>query len=151
MTVRAVAPERSRPRLTSQAGFLLIALTLLALIAIAPSRAYLSERGHIAELQRKAEGLERANAVLQSEIVRLHEPAEKERLARECLGDGQAGGDRLRDRRPDRRHRTRSLLTERSRDPPGGEGRQSLDRPQAPSSPSRRLAAATATEFPFAS
>jgi cell division protein FtsB len=86
MTVRAVAPERSRPRLTSQAGFLLIALTLLALIAIAPSRAYLSERGHIAELQRKAEGLERANAVLQSEIVRLHEPAEKERLARECLG-----------------------------------------------------------------
>ena len=86
MTVRAVSPERSRPRLTSRAGFLLIALTLMALFAIAPSRAYLSERGHIAELQRKAEGLERANADLQAAIVRLHDPAEKERLARQCLG-----------------------------------------------------------------
>jgi cell division protein FtsB len=91
MTVRAVAPERSRLRLTSRAGFLLIALTLMALFATAPSRAYISERGHIAELQGKAEGLERANAALQADIGRLHDPAEKERLARECLGMVKAG------------------------------------------------------------
>ncbi len=86
MTVRAAAPERSRPRLTGRAGFLLIVLTFLAVFAAAPSREYLSERGHIAELQRKTQGLERANAALQADIVRLHDPAEKERLARECLG-----------------------------------------------------------------
>jgi cell division protein FtsB len=86
MTVRAVAPEGSRPRLTSRAGFLLIALTILALFAIAPAREYLSERDHVADLQQKAEGLERANAALRADIARLHDPAEKERLARECLG-----------------------------------------------------------------
>jgi cell division protein FtsB len=91
MTVRAVGPERSRPRLTRRAGFLLIVLALLAVFATAPAREYLSERAHIAELQRKADELERANAALQADIVRLHDPAEKERLARECLGMVEAG------------------------------------------------------------
>ena len=86
MTVRAVAPERARPRLTGRAGVLVIVLAILAVFATAPAREYLSERGHVADLQRKAEGLERANAALRAAIVRLHEPAEKERLARECLG-----------------------------------------------------------------
>jgi cell division protein FtsB len=91
MTVRAATADRSRPRLTGRAGFLLILLTFLAVFAAAPSRMYLSERGHIAELQRKTQGLERANAALQADIVRLHDPAEKERLARECLGMVQGG------------------------------------------------------------
>jgi len=91
MTVRAAASDRSRPRLTGRAGFLLIVITLLGVFATAPFREYLSERGHIADLQRKAEGMEQANATLQADIVRLHDPAEKERLARECLGMVEAG------------------------------------------------------------
>ncbi len=91
MTVRAVAQDRSRPRLTGRAGFLLIMITILAVFAMAPFREYLSERGHIAELERKTQSLERANATLQADIVRLHDPAEKERLARECLGMVKAG------------------------------------------------------------
>jgi len=91
MTVRAVAPARARPRLTGRAGFLLIMITFLGVFATAPLREYLSERGHIAELERKTQGLERANAALQVDIVRLHDPAEKERLARECLGMVEAG------------------------------------------------------------
>jgi len=91
MTVRAVGPERSRPRLTGRAGFLLIVLTILAVFATAPARQYLSERGHVADLQHTAEGLERANAALRGDIARLHHPAEKERLARACLGMVEAG------------------------------------------------------------
>jgi cell division protein FtsB len=91
MTVRAVASERSRPRLTGRAGFLLIVITFLGVFATAPFREYLSERGHIAELERKTQGMERANATLQADIVRLHDPREKERLARECLGMVEAG------------------------------------------------------------
>lgn len=86
MTVRTAAPDGHRLRLTPRAGFLLIALTLLALFAVGPAREYVSVRGHIAELERKAEELERANTALHREIHRLHDPAEKERLARECLG-----------------------------------------------------------------
>ncbi len=91
MTVRAAASDRSRPRLTGRAGFLLIVITLLAVFATAPFREYLSERGHIAELELKTQGLEGANATLQADIVRLHDPREKERLARECLGMVEAG------------------------------------------------------------
>jgi cell division protein FtsB len=91
MTVRASAPDRSRPRLTGRAGFLVIMITILAVFAMAPFREYLSERGHIAELERKTQGMELANASLQADIVRLHDPREKERLARECLGMVQAG------------------------------------------------------------
>jgi cell division protein FtsB len=91
MTVRAVAWERSRPRLTGRAGFLLIVITFLGVFAAAPFREYLSERGHISELERKTQGMELANATLQADIVRLHDPREKERLARECLGMVQAG------------------------------------------------------------
>ena len=91
MTVRSVGHERSRPRLTGRAGFLLIALTILAVFATAPAREYLSERGHVAGLQQTADGLERANAALRADIARLHDPAEKERLARACLGMVEAG------------------------------------------------------------
>jgi cell division protein FtsB len=66
-------------------------LALLGVFATAPAREYLSERGHIAELQRKAGELARANATLREDVVRLHDPAEKERLARECLGMVKAG------------------------------------------------------------
>jgi cell division protein FtsB len=91
MTVRSVGHERSRPRLTSRAGFLLIVLTILAVFATAPAREYLSERGHVADLQQKAEGLEGANTALRADIAGLHDPAEKERLARACLGMVEAG------------------------------------------------------------
>jgi cell division protein FtsB len=86
VTVRGVGPERSRPRLTGRAGFLLIVLTILAVFATAPAREYLSERGHVADLQQEAKGLEGDNDALRADIAILHDPAEKERLARACLG-----------------------------------------------------------------
>jgi len=91
MSVRATSPEGVRLRLTGRAGVLLIVLTLLGAFATSPVRNYLSERGHISALQRQAQQLEDANAALQTEIARLRQPAEMERLARQCLGMVAAG------------------------------------------------------------
>jgi cell division protein FtsL len=78
--------ERDRPRLTGRAAALLVAVALLALLALVPARQYLDQRGRIAELERQAAQLEQQNRSLRSQIAALHEPAELERLARECLG-----------------------------------------------------------------
>jgi cell division protein FtsB len=78
--------ERDRPRLTGRAGFLLVALTVLLVMAMVPARQYLDQRARIGELERRTAELEAQNAELREEISRLHDPAELERLARECLG-----------------------------------------------------------------
>jgi cell division protein FtsB len=78
--------ERAGPRLTGRAAGLLIAVTLLVLLALVPARQYLEQRGHIAELDRRAAELQLQNEELRGEIARLRDPAELERLARECLG-----------------------------------------------------------------
>jgi cell division protein FtsB len=54
--------------------------------AMAPLHAYLEQRSKIAELQREATVLQRANADLEQRVGQLHDPNELERLARECLG-----------------------------------------------------------------
>jgi cell division protein FtsL len=78
--------ERETPRLTGRAAFLLVALTLLAVMAMVPARQYLDQRARIGDLERRTTELEDQNAKLRAEVTRLHDPAELERLARECLG-----------------------------------------------------------------
>ena len=84
--VRRGRLERDRPRLTGRAAVLLIAMALLVLMALVPIGRYLKQRASIADLERRAAQLEDTNAALRAEISKLHEPAELERLARECLG-----------------------------------------------------------------
>ena len=78
--------ERSRPRLTGRAAVLLIAIALLVIMALVPIGRFLEQRTAIADLERRAAELEDRNADLRSEITKLHDPAELEKLARECLG-----------------------------------------------------------------
>lgn len=80
---RAEGPTR---KLTPRAAVLAALLTAVSLFAVAPARAYLEQRARIAALERRVEILARANARLEAEIQRLRDPAEIERLARECLG-----------------------------------------------------------------
>ncbi|HET9722667.1 MAG TPA: septum formation initiator family protein [Actinomycetota bacterium] len=77
---------RDRPRLTARAAALLVVVAILALLTLVPARQFLAQRGQIAELEARAARLEQQNDALQREIARLKDPAELERLARECLG-----------------------------------------------------------------
>ncbi|HEX5950760.1 MAG TPA: septum formation initiator family protein [Actinomycetota bacterium] len=77
---------RDRPRLTARAAALLLLVAILALLTLVPARQFLAQRGRIAELEGTATRLEQQNDALQREIARLKDPAELERLARECLG-----------------------------------------------------------------
>lgn len=86
MSVRSEAVAGPRPKLTARAAGLLVAMTVLALVAIGPAREYLGERARVTELQRKAAQLEVENADLRAQIDELYQPTELERLARECLG-----------------------------------------------------------------
>jgi cell division protein FtsB len=80
------ALERAGPRLTGRAAALVVAVMLLVMLAAVPARQFLAQRGRIAELERRATELELRNAELRQELVRLRDPAELEKLARECLG-----------------------------------------------------------------
>jgi cell division protein FtsB len=82
----ARAIERDRPRLTGRAGALLVAVTLLVMLALVPVRTFLDQRGQIAELERRTLALQVQNSVLRRDIAELRDPAELERIARECLG-----------------------------------------------------------------
>jgi cell division protein FtsB len=59
---------------------------LVAVIAIAPARAYLEQRDRLADLERQATAMEQANDELRRRIADLNDPGTLERLARECLG-----------------------------------------------------------------
>ena len=78
--------NRDRPRLTARAGALVVIVTLLGVLAVVPARAYLDQRAQLAALELQAQQLEDENAAIGSAIAKLHDPAELERLARECLG-----------------------------------------------------------------
>lgn len=78
--------ERDRPKLTGRAGALLVAVTLLAMLALVPVRTFLDQRGQIAGLERRALVLQVQNSLLRRDIAELRDPAELERIARECLG-----------------------------------------------------------------
>ncbi|HJS26442.1 MAG TPA: septum formation initiator family protein [Actinomycetota bacterium] len=78
--------ERDRPRLTGRAAALLVAVSLLAIMAVVPARQLLGQRARIAELDRRAAELEAENGDLRAEITALGDPAHLEKLARACLG-----------------------------------------------------------------
>jgi cell division protein FtsL len=78
--------ERDRPRLTGRAAALLVAVSVLVVMAVVPARQLLEQRGRIAELDRQAAVLEAQNADLREEISALHDPVHLEELARACLG-----------------------------------------------------------------
>ena len=78
--------ERTGPKLTGRAAGLLVTMMLLVLLAIVPAREFLAQRSRIADLQRHTAELEQANDRLRDRIARLDDPAELERIARECLG-----------------------------------------------------------------
>ena len=81
------AKAKRRPvRVTPRAAVLLFAVFLIAMVAIAPARAYLQQRSTLHELEREAARIAEANAVLERRIDQLNDPQTLERLARECLG-----------------------------------------------------------------
>lgn len=82
----ARARARVRARLSARAGTLFLIVLLTGFLAIVPAREYLAQRARIADLERRAQILEKANTDLSTEIDRLHDPVYLERLARECLG-----------------------------------------------------------------
>ena len=94
---RARGESLARPVERPRRGAALIALAVL-LLAIAPLRGYLDERGQLADLRQQATVLERQNRALQDTIDRLSDATFLERMARECLGMVEAGRDRVRDR-----------------------------------------------------
>jgi cell division protein FtsB len=86
MSSRAGAVPRVRPRLTRRAALLGAILLMLVATAIVPLRQYLSQRSRIGALERKIEILVQERGRLERRVERLQDPAELERIARECLG-----------------------------------------------------------------
>jgi cell division protein FtsB len=84
---RGKGTERSRAaRITPRASILGFVVFVAAIFAVAPARAYLDQRAQRNQLANQVSQLQEQNAVLQQQLDRLHDPAELERLARECLG-----------------------------------------------------------------
>lgn len=84
--VDAQIVERPSVRLNPRAVVLLLIALAVMLLAIAPLRGYLDERGELKDLQTQATALERQNQTLQERIDRLSDATFLERIARECLG-----------------------------------------------------------------
>jgi cell division protein FtsB len=78
-------PQRAT-RVTPRASILGIIVLVAVIFAIAPARAYLDQRAEQRRLTEQVEQLQAQNAALEQQLERLHDPAELERLARECLG-----------------------------------------------------------------
>jgi cell division protein FtsL len=84
---RGEQTDRSRfARLTPRASILGFVVFVAAIFAVAPARAYLEQRAQRNQLANQVTQLQQQNADLQQQLDRLHDPAELERLARECLG-----------------------------------------------------------------
>lgn len=79
-------PVTRKVRLTPRAGVLIFVVFLIAMVAIAPTRAYFDQRGRLADLERQATALEHQNEQLRLRIADFNDPRTLERLARECLG-----------------------------------------------------------------
>ena len=77
---------RPRPRLQGRTALLAGIVLLLAATGVVPAKQYFSQRARMAELEQKVELLAAERERLRAKVVRLQDPAELERLARECLG-----------------------------------------------------------------
>jgi cell division protein FtsB len=89
-TSPAAAPgkqgKRHGARVTPRASILGFIVVLAAIFAVAPARAYLDQRAEQLRLTEQVQELQTRNAALEQQLAQLHDPAELERLARECLG-----------------------------------------------------------------
>ncbi len=65
---------------------MVFAVFLVAMFAIAPTRAYLDQRARLTEMEAQVQRLADQNQVLQERIADLNDPGTLERMARECLG-----------------------------------------------------------------
>ena len=83
MTSRAA--DLPRARLTVRAVVLAALVLVLGVAASVPVRQFLAQRDEIAQLEQHVRQLEASNDRLRTEIERLHDPEELERIARECL------------------------------------------------------------------
>ena len=80
------AEPRRGVTITPRATILGFVVFVAAIFAVAPARAYLDQRAQRNQLAQQVQQLQQQNAHLQQRIDQLHDPAELERLARECLG-----------------------------------------------------------------
>jgi len=88
-TSPAAAPGEKQTkgmRLTPRASILAFVVFVAAIFAVAPARAYLEQRSQQQRLAQQVSELQQENAALQQRLDQLHDPAQLERLARECLG-----------------------------------------------------------------
>ncbi len=86
---RPGAGSDARPRRTRISGrFAVLILVVFAVLAlgVAPLRTYFAQRGQVTQLERQTQLLASQNQKLQRQVTHLGDPAELERLARECLG-----------------------------------------------------------------
>lgn len=86
MSAPSQSLPRTRVRLTARAGILAVLVLTIAALSIVPTRQLMAQRAQIAQLERDAATLQQANRELEAEVAKLHDPAELERIARECLG-----------------------------------------------------------------
>ena len=84
--VAVANPAGTSLRLNGRAVALLLISLAVMLLAIAPLRGYLDERGQLADLERQALMLERQNQELRERIDQLSDATFLERVARECMG-----------------------------------------------------------------
>jgi cell division protein FtsL len=82
------AKEPAKPglRLTPRASIVALVVFIAAIFAVAPARAYLQQRSEQQRLTEQVGQLQQQNAALAQRLADLNDPAELERLARECLG-----------------------------------------------------------------
>ena len=73
-------------RLTPRASIVAFVIFIAAIFAVAPARAYLQQRADRQRLAQQVSELQQRNAALEQRLGELNDPAELERLARECLG-----------------------------------------------------------------
>jgi len=78
--------KRDGVRITPRASILGFIVVLAAIFAVAPARAYLDQRTEQQQLTQQVQQLQTQNAALEQRLEQLRDPAELERLARECLG-----------------------------------------------------------------
>lgn len=75
-----------KPRLSRRAAGLLAVILLLAAAMVVPVRQILAQRGELARLEERVAQLQAERDELAEEVARVSDPAELERLARQCLG-----------------------------------------------------------------
>ena len=85
-TAARSAIRRPRASLTPRAAILAVVVAAILVYLVVPLRTYVAQRNHLTQLERQTQILEQQNARLAREVQMLKDPAQLERLARECLG-----------------------------------------------------------------